>query len=213
MHRRGFVLLAAGATARAFQATKDSAAEADRKTDMYAIYSRVMENPVTSHGPGGNDILLIRDKTVPGRPRVPCVAPPRGSPLQNDFAEVLADYYARETEVVGLEYRLKVSKNYLILNDTESAEFERSREPYPGRKEERPPRFRSSTDLFGLIGVYFNPKRTLALTGLSSWCGWVCGGYSWMVFAKTGDTWGQLPWDACRVVASDVAQVSLNSFS
>jgi len=200
MNRRGFLLVTACGVAQGFQQKKDETVDPDRKADIYAIYSLMMTNPTTSHGPGGNDILLIRNKTVRGTPRVPCVGPPPSSPYERDFAEVLADYNLRMDEgPVALGYALNIPKNYLLLNETECGEFMKTRELPPTR--EIPERFRFSKDLFGLTDVFFNRRRTLALTGFSTWCGLLCGGYFWMVFEKTNAGWQQLPWQACRVIA------------
>ena len=197
MHRRQFLWVAACGVAKGFQQPADNRA---RRDDIYAIYTLMLTDPRTSHGKGGNEIILIRDKTVPGTPRVPCVGPPRSSPYERDFAEARADYDQRKDDAPArIEYELKISKNYLILNDADCAEFVKTREPGP--KPEVPERFRLSADLFGLTDVYFNSRRTLALTGFSTYCNSVCGGYWWMVFEKTDEGWRQLPWQACRVIA------------
>lgn len=173
----------------------------ERRNDIYAIYTLMLTDPPTSHGKGGNEIFLIRDKTVPGTPRIPCVGPPRSSPYEKDFAQARADYDRRKDDAPAkIEYELKIPKNYLILNAAECAEFVKAVEPRMP-PQVPPERFRFSKDLFGLTDVYFNAKRTLALTGFSTYCNMLCGGYWWMVFEKTDAGWRQLPWQACRVIA------------
>src|SRR5215475_8292598 len=63
--------------------------------DVYGIYSLMLTNPKTSHGPDKNERYLIAAMTTPGRREEPCIRPPIGR--EADFREVLADYYRRKS--------------------------------------------------------------------------------------------------------------------
>jgi hypothetical protein len=199
MLRRSFLLIVASAAASGFQqpsATPDS----ERRADVYAIYSKMMTDPQTSHGPDNNEIYLIRDTTVPGMPAEPCVRVP--SSHERSFAEILADYKLRKDTPAPLERALTVSKPYQLLNRDETDEFIRSRDTRPGPGANTKELFQKATDLFSLIGVYFNRDRTLALTGISTFCGSLCGSYEWKVFEKTNNQrWEERPWVSCRSMA------------
>lgn len=74
--------------------------------------------------------------------------------------------------------------------------------PRAGQQKVRNERFRGLTDVFTLSDVYFNERRTLALTVVSSWCGDLCALYQWKVFEKldTGK-WEERQWVGCVTVA------------
>jgi hypothetical protein len=72
------------------------------------------------------------------------------------------------------------------------------RTPYPNPKE----LFRKTTDLFRLGDVYFNQRRTLALTAISTYCGSLCGSSTWKIFGKTPNgQWEEKPWVTCKSIA------------
>jgi hypothetical protein len=75
-------------TAPAFQNPLDK--------DVYLIYSRMLANPRTSHGPDNNERYLIADRTAPPHPAEPCIVPPKER--QKEFREVLSDYLHRKGE-------------------------------------------------------------------------------------------------------------------
>jgi hypothetical protein len=66
---------------------------------------------------------------------------------------------------------------------------------------------------FTLSDVYFNQKGTLALTGISSFCGGLCGLFQWKVFQRRGDgTWEESDWHACRPLGSEEAVTSFHPY-
>jgi hypothetical protein len=200
MLRRSFILVVGCAAADGFQQQPNAAAGSEQRADIYDIYSMMLKDPKTSHGPDNNQIYLIRDTTVPGTPAEPCVRPPSSHELS--FAEVLADYKRRRDIPVTLERALKTAKPYELLNGDETKEFIQSRAVQPGQQANIKERFQKATDLFGLTDVYFNRSRTLALTGISTYCGFLCGSYEWKVFEKidTGH-WEERPWVGCYAIA------------
>jgi len=71
-------------------------------------------------------------------------------------------------------------------------------------------RFKGVTDLFTLSDVYFNRRGTLALTGISTFFGGLCGLFQWKVFEKMDSgKWEKRRWATCTTVAgvSDLAAV------
>ena len=197
MSRLVFLLLAICSAAPAFQQ------ETDRDRDVYAIYSLMLTNPQTSHGPDDNKIYLIAATTAPGFPKIPCIAPPKEREADRgaDFREALADFNQRQATQRQLSRTFSIQKPYVLLSADEVREFQEARTT---RKPVGSPagRFDGVTDLFTLSDVYFNQHRTLALTAISSFCGLTCGRYQWQVFERpVGGTWRDTQWDACLTVA------------
>jgi len=175
--------------------------DAEREKDVYAIYSIMLTNVQTSHGPYEGDRYLIATTTGPGNPEEPCVRPPKER--EGDFREVLADYQRRKTTPRELKPQLKIDKPYVFLSAEDVAAFTADRFPRPGRTPDQADgRFRGVSDVITLSDVYFNPRRTLALTAMSTWCGGLCAMYRWRVFEKseTGE-WQERNWVTCSAVA------------
>ena len=200
MLRHSVILIIGCAAASGFQQTTNATANFERRADIYAIYSLMMTEPKTTHGAENNDIYLIRDTTVPGTPPEPCVPVPPA--YERRFAETLADYQRRKDTPATLERALNITKPYQLLNRDEAKEFAELHDLRPGPKAKPKELFQKATDLFGLTDVYFNGDRTLALTGISTYCGPLCGGYQWKVFEKTNRGWEERPWVGCRTIAS-----------
>src|SRR5438552_3542031 len=77
---------------------------ADEHADIYSIYSLMMTNPSTSHGPSTDDVYLIADMTRPARPAEPCVrVPPQ---YDAAYQEILDEYHRRKYKPVKLERAL-----------------------------------------------------------------------------------------------------------
>jgi len=172
-----------------------TATDPSRRADVYVIYSLMLPNPKTSHGPDDNEIYLIADTTAPGVPEVPCVRPPSGE--ESRFADVLAGFNRQKNAPSKLEPAFRIGKPFRLLNRDEVAEFE-------GRRLSRSPAGSNlkATDLFRLTDVYFNQDRTLALTAISTWCGGLCGLWQWRVFEKLKEgMWEERKWVACTTVA------------
>lgn len=202
MFRLGYLLLMICMTASGFQREANST-DSDREKDVYAIYSLMLTNPQTSHGPDDNERYLIATTTAPGVPREPCVRPPKErKDREADFREVLADFERSEARPRQLRRALSIQKPYVLLSADEVREFQEARSLIKNRPGSTDERFRGVTDLFTLSDVYFNQRRTLALTAISSWCGNLCGLYQWKVFERleTGK-WEDTHWPACFTIA------------
>ncbi len=174
-------------------------ADSAREKDVYSIYSLLLTNPRTSHGADNNDRYLIAQTTVPGVPRTPCVRPPKER--EADFGEVLADFEHRKATQRELKSMFSIPKPYVLLSEDEVKAFIEERlvpRPNPKPTDER---FRGVTDLFRLTDVYFNPKQTLALVQLATWCGGLCGLWEWRVFEKIDGTWDERRWVTCGAIS------------
>lgn len=179
------------------------AVSGDFDKDVYAIYSLILTNPKTSHGPAMNPLYLIADATVPGVPETPCVGPP--VERRSDFQEVLSDCAKRKQTPRVLKRALSIRKPYVLLNAEEAEAFMKSRmlphvpaDP-PQAVEDQ---FKDVADIFTLGDVYFNQSRTLALTFVSSWCGGLCGLLRWKVFEKLeSGAWVERDWVGCSTIA------------
>lgn len=171
----------------------------ESEKDVYLIYSLLLTNPKTSHGPDNNPRYFIEATTVPGRPPEPCVRPPKDR--EPAFREVLADFERRKGTPRELKPLFSIPKSYFLLTKEEAKALMNDRRLSPDPRVPDP-RFRGVTDLFTLSDVYFNQSHTLALTGMGTWCGSLCGSYNWKVFERVGtDKWEELPWISCMTIA------------
>jgi hypothetical protein len=197
MFRFAYLLLLIGAIATSFP--QDAAStDPERDKDVYTIYSLLLTNPKTSHGSDDNERYLIAPTTIPGYPSIPCVRPPKER--NGDFAEVWAEYQRRKTIPTELKPMFSIPKQYVLLTDDEVKGFIDERGI---RRSQKPPdeRFRGVSDLFRLTDVYFNPRRTLALTAISTYCGGTCGMAEWKVFEKLDGKWEPLQWVVCSSIS------------
>jgi hypothetical protein len=174
-------------------------ADSEREKDVYAIYSLLLTNPKTSHGPDDNERYLIAPTTIPGAPRIPCVRPPKERDA--DFREVLEDYDRRKATQPQLKPMISIPKPYVILADDEVKAFIEERGMQRRSQKPRDERFLGVTDLFRLSDVYFNPSRTLALTEISTYCGGLCGLMEWKVFEKVDGKWEPRQWVTCGTIS------------
>jgi hypothetical protein len=194
MMRLVCVFLVISAAALGFQQ------DAEREKDVYAIYSIMLTNLQTSHGPYEGDRYLIAATTGPGNPQEPCVRPPTEGDA--DFREVLADYQRRRATPRELKPEFTITKPYVFLAARDVAAFIAERSRPGGNPDQADGRFRGVSDLITLTDVYFNQRRTLAVTAISTYCGPLCAMYQWKVFEKseTGE-WLERKWVTCSAVA------------
>ena len=153
---------------------------AEEHANIYAIYSLMMTNPDTSHGPSTDDVYLISDRTRPAVPAEPCVrVPPQ---YQAAYQEILDEYHRRKDKPVKLERDLNIAKPYELVNDDHVISLSSK-----------------SRDVFYLGDVYFNKSHTVVLTAISTHCGPLCGQSLWKVFEKSSSgRWEERPWVGCR---------------
>jgi len=93
---------------------------ADEHNDIYSIYSLMMTNPSTSHGPSTDEMYLIAEMTRPAVPAEPCVRVP--TQYEAAYQEILAEYH-RKDKPVKLERALNIAKPYELLNAGDVREF------------------------------------------------------------------------------------------
>lgn len=176
--------------------------DAEREKDVYAIYSLMLANLQTSHGPYEGDRYLIAATTGPGNPQEPCVRPPKER--EAVFREVLADYQRRRAMPRELKPEFKIDKPYFFLFAEDVAAFHGERLRTGRTPDQADGRFRGVSDLITLSDVYFNPGRTLALTAISTWCGGLCASYRWRVFEKAeSGEWQERNWVTCSAIAEN----------
>jgi len=181
--------------------------ESERDKDTYAIYSMVLAHLETSHGPDDNERYLIEATTsASGLPEEPCVNPPKER--EADFREVLLDYERRKATPRRLKPVFSISKPFALLSVSEAREFMKERSSTSNGNVASNPQFQGVSDLVTLSDVYFNQDRTLALAGISLWCGNLCGLYEWKVLERlaTGK-WQELKWVTCITVSRESESV------
>jgi hypothetical protein len=174
--------------------------QADREGDTYSIYSLLLTNLQTSHGPDGNPRFLVVDTTVRGVPERPCFD--RRSLGKSRIAEILSDFDERKNRRQKLKRELVIAKPYELLTESEAAQFRK-----PGAGVLSRGRYSGVTDLFSFSNVYFDKARTLAVAQVASWCGNVCGLWQWTMLEKQRDgSWKQVPGLSCTSEASKGAR-------
>jgi len=181
--------------ANAFQ-PQNGLTDSGRERDVYAIYSLMLTNPRTSHGPYDSERLLIAMTTRPPYVQLSCMRPPKEREVE--FREVMADYERRKTIPRQMKPLLSIPKPYLFLTDDDVRAFS---EPTVAQRDDR---FRGVSDYFTLSDVYFNRAGTLALTALSSRCGGLCGLSQLRVFEKADNgRWIERQWGLCVAIAEN----------
>jgi hypothetical protein len=204
--RFAFAFLMICTVAQGFQEARS--ADSKRDKEVYAIYSLMLTNPKTSHGSDNNERFLIAAITAPTRPQEPCVRPPKKR--ETDFEQARTDYEHRKAVPRQLKAALSISKPYVLLSSDEAKEFIQSRMSRTGQNEPDE-RFKGVTDLFTLSDVYFNKQGTLALTGISTFCGGLCGLFEWKVFEKRDNgTWEELNWPRCMTIAKKLRPFAIH---
>ncbi len=174
--------------------------QTDQEKDVYDIYSLLLDHPKTSHGPDNNPRILIAETTVPGFPKEPCVTPPKEREVE--FQEVWADFRTRSFTQRKLKPAFSLAKPYFLLGSEEAAAFEKDHSGIRELGAARNPQFEGVADLFRLSDVYFNNRRTLALTAVATWCGGLCRLMRWVALEKQKDgRWQELPWIGCSAIA------------
>jgi hypothetical protein len=181
--------------------------ETERENDTYRIYSLLMSNPRTSHGPDNNPRYLIAETTSLGIPEPPCVRPPKER--EEEFKEVIADFTNRKATPRILKRRLSISKPYELLTGAQVNTFKNCHGGFPKRTCETPHAlFDGVDDLFTLSDVYFSKSGRLALTAVSTWCGDLCAQYEWKVLEKLPDgEWKERPWVVCFSISEQSQRV------
>jgi hypothetical protein len=178
------------------QATDTSESEQDK--DTYAIYALVLTHPRTSHGSDDNERYLIAETTETTFPQEPCVQPP--TEREADFQEVMTDYQQRKSTPRKLKPEFSIVKPYFLLDASAVTKFMQEREgTLPSHGEAvNSKEFQGVSDIFTLSDVYFNQRRTLAMTAIRSWCGGLCGRQQWKVFEKLDKGgWEERRWITC----------------
>ena len=176
--------------------------DAEREKGVYAIYSLMLTNPRSSTGADDNERLLIAMTTRPADVQLSCMRPPKERERQ--FRPVLTDYERRKATPSQLKPLLSIPRPYMFLTAGDLKAFiaERDLELSGPLESER---FRGATHFFTLSDVYFNRRRTLAVTGLSCFCGGLCGRSQWRVFEKLASgKWQELRWGLCAAIAENL---------
>lgn len=197
-----FLLTTVCLTIQAAAQTSTPANSGGDDEDIYAIYSLIFTNPSTSHGPDDNLRYLIAATTDSEATDKPCVQPPPDR--EADFQEVLLDYELRKNSSQLLRPAFAIDKPYALLDANEVKEFMMARENGVSKVGEARAdnQFDGVSDVFTLSNVYFNRRHTLALTGLSSWCGNPCGLFRWKVFEKLNSgKWQERDWVNCLTIS------------
>ncbi len=188
-----------------FQEAALTGAAAERERDTYRIYSLLLTNPITSHGPDTNARYLIRATALveSWRP-MPCVSPPKSR--EAEFREVLADFENRKDAHRVLKWQLSIAKPYELLNEAGVEAFQEERENPKillDKNGQRRDRFKGVSDVFTFADVYFSKNGRMALTAMSTWCGSLCALHRWRIFEKVALTgeWQERLWVTCSTMA------------
>ena len=184
----GILIMIAGAV------QQPTPADALRRQDVYAIYSTMISNASSSNRIDSSPVFAIAATTKPAMAYdstpYPCIVPPQE--YANRWTEVLTDFNARRDTPLALERELKLSKPYVYLNPDEVSGFVNPQRTTPSQPL-AVPAGQERKGVFTLSDVYFNKDRTLALTGVSFWCGSMCSSSHWEIYEKSSDgTWKEV---------------------
>jgi len=207
MNRKpAIILLAVVLSVPASACHRSSATDAARHEDIYAVYSAMFANPDP-----GDRVYLIDAKTnriqldPPSTPAIPssfdseeCFAiPPSHAAAWN---EIHAETNSRKNSPGTLERELKSKVPYVILT---AADVQEVGDAIGKGIRPQNPKYQGGRNLIILGDVYFNQKRTLALTSFSSVCGSLCGSSARLVYEKGADgKWqSRSDWVTCHWVS------------
>jgi hypothetical protein len=180
--------------------------DSERRQDIYAVYSAAFGNLDSRDSVNLRDgVYLIDAKTVPLQPQSPS-SPPNVLSLLRCFdipqayapawSEIQAELGMRKDSPGTIERVLKIQTPYVLLNVDEVREFQDAlRRGFPAQN----PKFQGGRSLITLGDVYFNQKRTLALTVIGIACGSLCGSGRNLIFEKDSNgRWEARPnWAPC----------------
>ena len=190
-----FFLAVAIATAIAPGQNKPAspAASTDRLPDTYAIYSMIMPGQVFKDMDSGqNPAWAISATTVNEDDMDPKLAPeatlqpPTDNP--RGFQEAVSDYNQRKKERMTLKRRLQLSRPYVLLGPSSTAEFKASRTSLNATSDEQST-YGNYLGITFFSEVYFNTAQTAALVYILDWCGNLCSQAEWVYLEKQNGAW------------------------
>ena len=150
-----------------------SPAEAALREDTYGVYSAMLTDSVP--------LYLVQAVTVP----VLASLPPQICLPQTDARDLLTEIGQYRYSPETLEAFFKTAKPVVLLNEMEIGEFIAGFRGQPSQN----PKFQGAKNLYRLTHVFFNQKRTMAITQIGMSCGLLCGMGEWKIFEKTNGQW------------------------
>src|ERR1700722_3140219 len=194
-HLGSFFLAVAIATTTATGQNKpaSSTTSTDRLPDTYAIYSMIMPGQVFKDMDSGqNPAWAISATTVNEDDMDPKLAPeatlhpPTDNP--RGFQEALSDYNQRKKERMTLKRRFQLSRPYVLLGPSSTAEFKASRTSLNATSDEQST-YGNYLGITFFSEVYFNTAQTAALVYILDWCGNLCSQAEWVYLEKQNGAW------------------------
>ena len=178
----------------------------DRAADSYAIYSRLLDDPVVEGKEWERSYWLVEETTTAGeRPDKPCVPGAQSEMIdvnphraikapenrEADFEALLKDFDLRCHE----RLTLKASEFHTMLPVHIADDATKDRY-MTGNRGEDPLKmeFKGTAGIHSFSEVYFNPERTLAMLYQGIYCGGLCGNWKWVVLERKEGKWMPLPW-------------------
>ena len=132
--RSGLSLLALCRLAHGFQ-QEDASGISEREKDVYSIYSLMLTNPQTSHGPDNNGAVpdcYVCTRSPRTRKEAMHWATRRA--VQQTSKKMRTDYEQRKATPRELKPALSISKPYVLLSADEAKTFIESRVRKPGNE-------------------------------------------------------------------------------
>jgi hypothetical protein len=183
---------------------------ADRMSDSYEIYSKLLPGDQIEWGNVPRSFWLMEDTTRAEPPDSPCATGGGMNPhkaiqapeaRQADFAEVLADFDAHCHDRYLLEashFHMKLPVQ--VLDEAARKRFVNHVSGYMPPADHimqappTPDEFKGAAGMHSFTAVYFNRAHTLAMTEIGMYCGGLCGNWRWVVLERRDGQWRMLPW-------------------
>jgi hypothetical protein len=159
--------------------------------DVYQIYSLLMPGQVFTDMDAGK-AWAIADTTVNDDDLEPKLAPdatlqpPEDNP--RGFAEALSDYQQRRKERMVLTRRFTLSRSYVLLKASSTADFKASKTSLNADSDAQS----TYADYLGITyfsEVYFSTAQNAALVYILDWCGNLCSQSEWVYVEKQNGAW------------------------
>jgi hypothetical protein len=165
----------------------------DRLPDTYAIYSMIMPGQVFKDMDSGqNQTWAISATTVNEDDMDPKLAPeatlqpPTDNP--RGFLEAVTDYNQRKKERMTLKRRFQLSRPYVLLGASSTADFKASRTSLNATSDQQST-YGNYLGITFFSEVYFNTSQTAALVYILDWCGNLCSQAEWVYLEKQNGVW------------------------
>ena len=169
-----------------------------RIDDTYTVYNAALRHAIWDHTDTSH--YFVADHTAqtygvddPEK----CIKAPEAYKQQMD--EAAADFVSQKKKSYRLAYLFDVpGKEVRLVNSDEEKQI--VDHLFRGKPIDDP-KLTEAGDIVRLSPVGFSHDGKLAIMVVSNYCGGLCGGEKWRVFARAETTWKEQQWGSCFIIS------------